>query len=159
MGRDVERNRQADRETWSRNSRPWLGSLCWLGSALLCLFLLYFYSAVWLWSLMNDSICNVHFIWQKSFRKLARVGDEMMCARETKEAAQQNCTVSFNNAWGSGGLLHVPVLFFVPLDKSCRCYVILPKTFVCVNLPASPKHHQDTPQGRCLQYITVSAPQ
>ena len=60
--------RRAKGECWSSNSRPWLCAHCWLSSSLFCLFLLYFYPAVWLWSLMNDSICKLHFIWKKSFR-------------------------------------------------------------------------------------------
>lgn len=63
MGKEKERKRQAEgrrRGRWSRNCRLWLCALCWLCSVRFCLFLLYFYCAVW--SLMNGSICKLHFI-------------------------------------------------------------------------------------------------
>lgn len=59
---EMERKSRAE----GRNSRPRLRY--WLNSGLPCLFLLYFYRAVWHWSLMNGSICKLHFISQKSFR-------------------------------------------------------------------------------------------
>lgn len=80
---------EGERERWSRNSRPWPCALYWLGSTLFCLFLLYFYCAVWLWSLMNDSICKLHFIKQKSFRMSAGSGGRVGVVRDMMWSVQK----------------------------------------------------------------------
>lgn len=165
----MEITRQAEgrrRRRWSRNSRPWLCALYWLGSALCCLFLLYFYSAVWLWSLMNGSICKLHFIWQESLSMSGPGGREfrgMMWSVQKKRKGQyekmsglleNSFSGVFLLAWHHMALfylcLYSPLLLkqkmdrWVDLDQGLDVTTTLSflrclsSTSWCVNLPGHP---------------------